>query len=409
MKLPKNDWSLQGKRSIWVVFILLSALSILEVYSASSNMSYSSGQYWDPLVKHSSFVLAGIVAAFLLHRVEIVYIKIGLILIYLVTLFLLPLAMFGPKVNDAGRWLNVAGVTIQPSEFAKLSMVGVVAFLFATGYRKKLGHVSPGFFWAAIAVTIIPTLFIVTENFSTAIIICFAMLAMTFTARPPRKIFWSICLALFIGAGSGFLLLKTIPEDKAEWVSENTPLHRFGAWSDRVKAGGELPANPKDYNVYENLQVAHSRIAVATSGVMGRGLGNSIERDFLPQAYSDFIYAIIIEEGGLLVGIVVMILYLVLLYSSLKIAASCKTRYSRYLVTGLSIMLVTQAMVNMAVAVGAMPVTGQPLPLMSKGGTSMIVTSLYIGIIQSVSRAVDRRKEKEKLEAEVQTKALTNT
>ncbi len=403
MKLSSKNWSLQGRRSIWIIFFLLSALSILEVYSAASNMSYSTGQYWMPLVKHGGFVIGGIIVAYLVHLGKIVYIKMTLILTYLVSLVLLPLALLGPKVNDAGRWLNVAGVTIQPSEFAKISLVGVVSFLFATGYRKKLGHVSPGFFWTAIVVTIIPTLFIVTENFSTAIIIGFVMLVLAFTARPPRKIFWTICLALLIGAGSGLLLLKNMPEDKAVWVSQNTPLHRFKAWSDRVKAGSELPANPKDYDVYENVQVTHSRIAIATSGLSGRGLGSSVERDFLPQAYSDFIYAIIIEELGLITGVVVMALYLLLLYFSLKIAADCKTRYARYLVTGLSLMLVTQAMMNMAVAVGAMPVTGQPLPLMSKGGTSMLVTSCYIGIILSVSRVVNRRKETEKIESQSTT------
>lgn len=398
MKIKQNDWSLKGKKSIWIVLILLSALSVLEVYSASSNMTYATGKYWMPMVTHSTYVALGLLAAYGIHRLEIVHIKLGLFVLYLVSLILLPIAALGPKVNDAGRWLHIGSITIQPSEFAKMATVGVVSFLFAVGYRKKLKSVGKGWFFSAMALTLLPAIFIFTENFSTALILCFVMLLLAGTAHPPKKLYWGLCFAIFAICTSGFMFMKNVSEETAVTISEKTPLHRFNAWSKRVKQGDDLPADPKKYNVHENVQVTHSRIAISTSGLTGLGLGNSVERDFLPQAYSDFIYAIIIEEGGLIVGIFVMVLYLILLYSCLKIAGDCKTRYARYLVTGLALMLVTQAMMNMAVAVGAMPVTGQPLPLMSKGGTSMIITGTYIGIILCVSKTVERRKEKEKLE-----------
>ncbi len=398
MSIQTSKWAPKGNLYIWLILILLSAFSILEVYSASSNMTYKTGKYWAPMVTHSTFVIAGLIAAYLVHMTHINKIKLALMIAYPLCLIALVIVMFGPKVNDAGRWLHLGGITLQPSEFAKVSTVGVVAFLFSAGYRKKTNCVSKEWFWTAVVVTVIPAALILSENFSTSLIICFVMLLLAFTARPPKRIYWIMCFIILTCVGGGTYFMKNVSGETAEWISDNTPFHRFNAWSERFKQGSDEPINAKDYNVSENVQVAHSRIAIATSSFTGRGLGNSVERDFLPQAYSDFIYAIIVEEGGLLFGLIVMSLYLVLLYCSLKIASDCKTRYARYLVTGLALMLVTQAMMNMAVAVGAMPVTGQPLPLMSKGGTSMIVTGCYVGIILCVSKTVDRRKEKEKLE-----------
>lgn len=176
MNIKQNDWSLKGKKTIWLVLILLSALSVLEVYSASSNMTYATGKYWMPMVTHTTYVVLGILAAYAIHRLEIVHIKLGLLLLYIVSIPLLLLAALGPKVNDAGRWLHIGSITIQPSEFAKMATVGVVAFLFAIGYRKKLKSVGKVWFFSAIAVTLIPAAFIFTENFSTALILCFVMI-----------------------------------------------------------------------------------------------------------------------------------------------------------------------------------------------------------------------------------------
>jgi cell division protein FtsW len=167
-----------------------------------------------------------------------------------------------------------------------------------------------------------------------------------------------------------------------------------------------LPENPQEYNTSNNVQVTHAQIAIATCGIVGRGPGNSIERDFLPQAFSDFIYAIIIEEGGIFSGGLVMFLYLLLLYRALRIAQRCKSLFPAYLIMGLSLMLVIQAMVNMAVAVGVFPVTGQPLPLISRGGTSTFVNCAYLGIMLSVSRSarqVEEDKSDKIAEPEVQT------
>ncbi len=401
MKIDINsdEMGLKGSRKVWIILGALSLLSILEVYSASSNMSYSTGQFWKPMTMHSIYVLVSVFTAYLVSRMHIVFIKIGLVALYFISLFMLPLAMLkGPSLNDANRWLEFAGITIQPSEFAKLSIVGVVAFLFSAGYSKKLASVKPKWFFAAICVTAIPALMILKENFSTAVIIGFVMILLAGIANPPRKIYWPMCTTLLVVALSGYLGLKNMPKEWSQEIGETLGFQRFTTWVNRIQDADVLPKNPKEYKVYENVQRTHSRIAIATSGLVGCGLGRSVERDFLPQAYSDFIYAIVIEECGWIIAIVVMILYLILLYSCIKIADDCKTRYARFLVMGLGLMITTQAMMNMAVAVGAMPVTGQPLPLMSKGGTSMIVTGAYIGIILSVSRTVKKRKEQLQLE-----------
>ena len=158
---------------------------------------------------------------------------------------------------------------------------------------------------------------------------------------------------------------------------------------------GPVPDDPSEYNISENPQVTHAKIAIATCNVVGRGPGNSVERDFLPQSFSDFIYAIVIEELGLAGGAFVMFLYIVLLFRSARIASRCERDFPAFLVMGLSLMLVTQALINMAVAVGVFPVTGQPLPLVSKGGTSTVINCVYLGIILSVSRSAKKKTQTE--------------
>ena len=169
--------------------------------------------------------------------------------------------------------------------------------------------------------------------------------------------------------------------------------HRFGTWRNRLlkKSGQEKPEDPKEYRITdENFQVTHANIAIAGSGVIGKGPGNSVERDYLPQAFSDFIYAIIIEEMGIGGAILVVFLYVILLFRGARIAGRCENNFPAYLVMGLALLLVYQAVINMAVAVDFGIVTGQPLPLVSKGGTSTIVNCAYIGAILSVSKSAKR-------------------
>ena len=167
--------------------------------------------------------------------------------------------------------------------------------------------------------------------------------------------------------------------------------HRFATWRNRItKHSDTKDVPPEEYDIDKNYQVGHANIAIATSGVIGKGPGNSTERDYLPQAFSDFIYAIVIEEMGIFGAVVVVFLYVILLFRAARIAGRCENNFPAFLVMGLALLLVLQATINMLVAVQLMPVTGQPLPLISKGGTSTIINCAYIGVILSVSRSAKR-------------------
>ncbi len=388
MKLPSikvnQESLLQGDIAVWMILVILCMFSIVEVYSASSNMTYQSGQYWKPVVEHTSYILLGIFITWFVHKVPCAIFKICSVVGLLISFILLFVVLFTARINGAARWIGIAGVTIQPSEFAKITLVGTAALILATFRDKETGGASEkAFKWVAI-LTGITCLLIVGENFSTAGIIFIVLLIMTWYAQAPKKWLLSICAFLVITGGLAYTTVVMLPEETVHEISEKG-VHRFETWVNRIKGGKEIAVDPMKYDIHDNIQVTHARIAIATCNVVGKGPGQSVERDFLPQAFSDFIYAIIIEETGIEGGILVLFLYLFLLYRAMKIAENCKNRFPAYLAMGLALMLVVQAMVNMAVAVGAMPVTGQPLPLVSKGGTSTFITCTYIGMILSVS------------------------
>ncbi len=386
----KKESILQGDIVVWMILFVLCMISVVEVYSASSNMSYKSGAYWEPMVTHTTYIFIGIFIAWLVHKMPCTLFKLLSVVGLFISLILLVVVLFKEKINDASRWIEIGSITIQPSEIAKISLVGTTATLMATFRNKETGGMaSVAFQWIAI-LTFLTCILIVGENFSTAGLLFLVILAMTWYGQGPKKWLTIIIASLALIGAFGYATLKFTPDTTAEKVSELPMLHRFATWSKRMKGGSSRPVNPDEYDIHENVQVTHARIAVATSNVVGKGPGQSVERDFLPQAFSDFIYAIIIEESGLLGAVFVMFMYLLLLYRAMRIAEKCKNRFPAYLVMGLALMLVMQAMINMAVAVGAFPVTGQPLPLVSKGGTSTFITCAYIGMILSVSHTAKK-------------------
>lgn len=389
----KINWSglMQGDLVIWMVFILLLMISVVEVYSASSTMSYGGkSSYWEPVMQHGSFWLIGLVTAWFVSRVPCNYFKLGGTLGLLFALVLQLTALFSGKLNGAGRWIHLWGLTFQPSELTKMALVTYLAFIFSS-LRNGKEVSSTGNKFAAFG-AIASLALIVTENLSTAGLIFLIVLGMAFFAQVRAKLLAIIFVIMVsVGAG-GWILVHSIPEETLnEWrASENPITHRVPTWVARITDKHEIPDNPKDYDITDNIQVTHARIAVATSHGIGKGPGKSRQRDYLPQAYSDFIYAIIIEETGILGGLVVMFLYLLFMWRCRTIAERCKSLFPSYLVMGLSLMIVLQAMVNMAVAVGAMPVTGQPLPLISRGGSSILINCICVGMILSVSRTAKK-------------------
>lgn len=390
----KTKGLLQGDMTIWTALIVLCVISIIEVYSASSGMSYKSGKYWQPMTEHGTFVIIGFFITWLVHQVPCKLFKLGSLLLVIASFIMLIWAIVaGSKTNDAVRWISIMGKTFQPSEFAKVAVIGYMAYIMSVCRDAKNKISSLGL--KMIAAVALPFVVLIgMENFSTAGLLCVVIFVMLIIGEAPKKFMLSICLIIgILGATLGTTML-TMSKETATEISEAVPaLHRLPTWVSRLHEDHSLPEDPNDYNVNDHQQVAHAKIAVATCNIVGRGPGKSIERDYLPQAFSDFIYAIIIEEGGIEFAILVMAMYILLLYRSWRIASKCAKPFPAYLAMGLSFMLVLQAIVNMGVAVGMLPVTGQPLPLVSKGGTSYIITCIYIGMILSVSRSARKIEE----------------
>ncbi|MBR6140561.1 MAG: FtsW/RodA/SpoVE family cell cycle protein [Bacteroidaceae bacterium] len=395
MKLSnlQNKTLIHGDLGIWVVFLILCGISLIEVYSASSRMTFVSGAYWDPIMQHASFMLMGVFIAWLVHFIPCNYFKLFCTIGMFLSLFLLIAVLaIGQKTNDAGRWIQIGFIRFQPSEIAKLSLVGFSCFILSS-LRDNKGASMTGFKIVALA-AFITIVLIFTENASTAFIIAIVMFGICFYAQIRKQILiGALCLGA-LGIGSVFAVAYSIPEKTLnEWQMSKGPLHRVPTWVHRITDKQERPADPAKYRPQENPQKAYAKVAIASSNFVGRGPGNSRQRDFIPQAFSDFIYAIIIEELGFVGAFIVLSLYLVLMYRSMRIAQKCKALFPSYLVMGLALMIVVQAMMNMAVAVGAFPVTGQPLPLVSRGGTSLFITCTYIGMILSVSHTAKRKPE----------------
>lgn len=385
-----KKWRLfEGDGVIWMILFFLGLISIIEVYSASSNMSYMTGNYWKPILQHASYLIVGVMATVLIHKIHCRYFKLIPVFGIPLSVLMLIVAMFTAKVNNASRWVAYAGISFQPSEIAKGVLIATVAMILSS-MRDEKGAQKSAFKWVLVITAVICGL-IAPENFSTAAMTFLVVLVMMFVGGVPWKQLGTLLGIMVISGACLFSFLRYAPDSTIDSCSELPGMHRLPTWASRVRGSGDVPINAKDYDITKNPQVTHARIAIATCNVIGRGPGNSVERDSLPQSFSDFIYAIIIEELGLAGGAMVMFLYIVLLFRAARIAGRCERNFPAFLVMGLALMLVTQAMINMAVAVGVFPVTGQPLPLISKGGTSTMINCAYIGIILSVSRSAKKK------------------
>ena len=306
----------------------------------------------------------------------------------------------GERVNGAARWLNFFGIQFQPSEIAKMAVIIVTAFILSK-FQEEDGA-NPKAFKYIMWITGIVFVLIAPENGSTAALLAGVVFLMMLIGRVP----WKQIGKLVGTVGLALTLLVSVIVIIPPSVYENVPgTHRFSTWQSRIKGffedKGNIPA--AKFDIDKDAQVAHANIAIATSNVIGKMPGNSVQRDFLSQAFSDFIFAIVIEELGLLGGAFIVMLYLWLLIRAGRIAKRSDKHFPAFLVMGMALLLVSQAMLNMMVAVGLFPVTGQPLPLISKGGTSTLINCAYIGMILSVSRYVAEKEEQRRL-AEQQVK-----
>jgi len=373
----------RGDRVIWMIFVFLCAISIIEVYSASSTLTFKT-DYWRPIMKHVMFLLVGLGIVLLVHSCKPKYFSLATLALPLIWVLLLAAKFTGTEVNDANRWVSIGGISFQPSEFAKICLIGTVAF-FLSKYKNTEQNIH---YRLILIATIITCGIILTDNFSTAFLLFAVVLMMMFVGQVPFKKL-SIIIAVCVLAGGLFVAaLFVVPEKfyETRWSRPLTWKYRIVHFFDKSQAKDDT------YVVTdENYQVTQANIAVARGGIFGKLPGNSRQRDFLPQAYSDFIFAIIIEELGLIGGIVVLSLYVFLFIRAGIIAGRCDRLFPKLLVMGCALALVLQALANIAVAVNLIPVTGQPLPLVSRGGTSTLVTCAFFGIILSVSRFENER------------------
>ena len=404
----------KGDKVIWMVFFFLCIISIVEVYSASSSLSFTKGNYWSPIIYHCSILIVGIVLMVFVLNIKCRYFKLITPIVLIVsTLMLIWVLVAGQTTNGANRWITLAGLQFQPSELAKGALVLAVAQVLSA-MQTDHGADRKAFKYIMLLSSGI-ILLILFENLSTAMLIALTVLLMMFVGRVPLKqlgrlvgfiaLLGVLALSLVMLVGDDKKLEDDLP-DKQNLTEQTVAaqpkespgfigktLHRADTWKARIKKffNNEYVA-PKDYDLDKDAQVAHANIAIASSDVVGKGPGNSNERDFLSQAFSDFIYAIIIEEMGIEGAAIVAFLYIILLFRTGIIANRCENSFPAFLAMGIAFLLVTQALFNMLVAVGLAPVTGQPLPLISKGGTSTIINCVYIGVILSISRSAKKKK-----------------
>lgn len=372
----------QGDTSVWIIFLLLCCFSLVEVFSATSTLAYKTSNIWIPIVRHASFLLAGFLMILGMVRIHYKYFSLAILLMPLSILMLAVTPIIGVSANDASRWLEIFGVQFQPSEFGKLACIVYVAFLLSK--RGKFSEKAI-FQWIVAGVGIVCFL-ILLYNFSTAFLLGMVCLLLMFIGQISLVRIGKLLLYLLLG-GVVLIAVATIAPKTVERF-----LPRLETWSNRLikhaddREETEKAQTDKTYVITdENYQVTHAKIAIARGGLFGKMPGRSVQRDFLPQAYSDFIFAIIIEELGVVGGVFVLLLYIMLLIRVGIIARRCEKLFPKYLVIGCGLLIVMQALTNMAVAVNLIPVTGQPLPLISRGGTSTMLTCIYIGIILSVS------------------------
>lgn len=371
---------LKGDKAIWFIVLLLALLSLLVVYSSIVTLAYkhhdgNTGYY---LFRHSMFLIIGLTLVFMIHKVPFNYFSriSQLALFASIPLLLLTLIM-GENINEASRWLKIPIIdqTFQTSDMAKLALIMYVARMLSIK-QDTIADFRNSFLPVVIPACIVCAL-ILPANFSTAAVLFTSCFVLMFVGRVPVKF-----LLLLIGSGIAaialvFLIATAFPKI----------FPRAQTWINRVENFRD-----RETDVKGNYQVEQSKIAIATGGIVGKGPGKSTQRNFLPHPYSDFIFAIVIEEYGLFGGFSVVLLYLILLYRSMKISVRCPRTFGAFLAIGISFSLVFQAMINMAVAVNLLPVTGQALPMVSMGGTSIWFTCIAIGIVLSVSHGVEEKK-----------------
>lgn len=369
----------KGDLFIWMIILILSIFSVLAVYSSTGTLAYryQAGNTEYYLLKHFLLLVLGLGLTYLAHKIDYVYYsRLSQLLLYISIPLLLITLMFGTEINDARRWITLPGInmTFQTSDLAKLAVIMYTARLLS---RKQdvIGSLQKAFLPIMGPVLLVCALIAPADLSSAGLLFVTCLLVMFIGRIRIQHLAMTFAVGLVaFGCYLGIAL-----------ATGNTG--RIDTWQSRVESYWN-----DSRGSYQNQQ---AKIAIATGGLFGKGPGKSTQRNFLPNPFSDFIFAIIIEEYGALGGLSILLLYLLLLYRTILIVVKSPRAFGALLAAGLAFMLVLQALVNMAVAVHLFPVTGLALPLVSMGGTSLWFTSLALGIILSVSRNIEIEEEEQ--------------
>ena len=372
----------------WVLFGILIVVAILALFSASSTLAFEENRSpLGPIMEQMLFIAAGVGLAFVLQFVPSKFIRIasylglGISIVFL----LLTFTSMGVEINGAKRWLRIFGITFQPSELAKLTLIMVVSDLLS---RIRTTENQKKYFIVVLALTVIVCGLIMVGNLSTALLLAGIVFLLFFLARVHIKYWGTTVVIAIVMLICGYFFIEKVyiePNRKVEGV-----MKRASTWVGRIDDMiAEWNTPEGEFKLTDdNYQRSIAKVAVARGGAspIGVGPGNSTERNFLPQAFADYIFAIIVEESGLLGAAALMLIYLAILFRSCLSSSKYGDYAAMLMVMGLALMLTCQALVSMMVSVGIGPVTGQPLPMISRGGTSALITSIYFGIIMCVAR-----------------------
>ena len=374
----------KGDKGIWMVFFFLCLISIIEVFSASSTLSFKSHNYMGPIIYHAGTILFGIVITIVTLNIPCRYFKlttpIFLVLSYATLLWVL---FFGESINGANRVIQLPGFTFQPSELAKLSLIIVVADQLA---RIRTEDDKRKYFYRTLIIAGVVMLPIMASNLSTAVLIGLIVFCLWVLARIPWKYTMTVVGIAVLVLGLGYAIVEfgfVRPQREM-----HGPFKRATTWVARIDRHFEHDNGSKYQLTDDNIQEVYSAVAIARGGTTPLGVfpGNSKERDYLPLAFADYIFAIIVEESGILGAGFLIFIYLAVLFRACNISSRYSDMPAMLMTMGLALMITCQALISMLVAVGLGPVTGQPLPLISRGGTSVLITSIYFGIMMGVSR-----------------------
>ena len=375
-------------KTFWGLFIALIIVAVIALFSASSTLVYMHHSALGPIGQQMAFIALGIIAAFGIQYIPSYWVRFGGYLLLGISTLLVYSTMIPGNplvvtINGAARWVRIAGITFQPSELAKLSLIIVVADQLA---RIRTEDDKRKYFYRTLVITGVVMLPIMASNLSTAVLIGLIIFCLWILARIPWKYTLSVVGIAILVLGLGYAIVEFGFVRPGRQM--HGPFKRATTWVARIDRHFDDEGADKYTLTDENIQEVYASVAIARGGASPVGVlpGNSKERDYLPLAFADYIFAIIVEESGLVGAGFVIFLYLAILFRACNISSRYSDMPAMLMTMGLALMITCQALISMLVAVGLGPVTGQPLPLISRGGTSVLITSVYFGIMMGVSR-----------------------